>query len=140
MSKFILTPAVKAAIFSYVEAAIASAVILIINDAQAHVPLVPVDLFWALAGGLLGPLTKFINPLDKAFGIGAIKVPDAPVANNEVTAAIADAVAKEVTDKLEAAVTPTLDAVAPKVADAVAPVVDAVTPVIEAVTNPTQSN
>lgn len=136
MSKFILTPTIKAVVFSYVEAAVASAFILVINDLQSNIPLTPIDIFWALAGGLLGPLTKYINPLDKLFGFGAIKVPDAPVANSEMTAAIAEALAKEVTDKLETAISPILDTIVPKVVDAVSPVVDAVAPVVTAVETP----
>jgi hypothetical protein len=133
-TKFVIPAAVKAAIFSYIEAGITSAVLIALSGGAQH----PADLLWAFLAGALGPIVKWLNPLDASLGIGKINLPDAPT-GNPVQTAVAEAVAASVTGQVESAVSPALDTAVAAAAPVVAPVVDAVTPVVEAVVNAAES-
>lgn len=124
----------KSVIFSYIEAGVASAIVL----AYAGGAQQPIDFLWAFVAGFAGPLVKAINPLDKSFGL---KLPTVPSATKGTAAqvAVADAIAKAVVTQVEVALTPSLDKVAAAVEPVVAPVVEVVAPVIDAAVKATKT-
>ena len=119
----------KAALFSYLEAGIASAIVL----AYAGGAKQPIDFLWAFLAGFAGPLVKAINPIDEAFGFKAIFVPKAPTGTPEQTA-LANTIATAVTAQVESAASPALDSVASAIEPVVAPIADVVEPIVAEVT------
>jgi len=101
---------IKSAFFSYLEAGVASAVILFLNGGVNQ----PLDLLWAFLAGFIGPIVKALNPLDKALGINTNNLPK-PATGDVQTTAIAEDIAAKVTAEVETAVEPAIDAVAKKI-------------------------
>lgn len=62
------TAQIQAALGSYIRAAAASVAALYMSGVTD-----PKTLLNALIAGLVGPLSKAVNPKDKSFGIGASK-------------------------------------------------------------------
>jgi len=116
---------IKAALFAYIEAGIASAIVLAYTGGAKN----PTDFLWAFLVGFAGPLVKALNPLDEALGIRAIKLPDAPkgtAQQEKIAAVLADAA----TTALENATSPVVDQAIEAVSPAVGAVADAVAPVV----------
>lgn len=109
----------KAAFFSYLEAGIASVIILAYTAGPKH----PLDFLWAFLAGFAGPVVKALNPLDASFGIKPIVLPVEPSVTPEQKVA-ADTIAKAVTGAVE----PVLDPVINKVAQLAAPIVQDIIP------------
>jgi len=120
---------IKTALFAYIEAGIASAIVLAYTGGAKN----PTDFLWAFLVGFAGPLVKALNPLDEAFGLRPIKLPDAPhgtAQQEKIAATLADAATTALEDATAPVVDQAVNAVAPTVeavADVVAPIVDTVT-------------
>jgi hypothetical protein len=116
---------IKTALFSYLEAGIASAIVLAYAGGASQ----PIDFLWAFVAGFAGPLVKALNPLDAAFGIKPIVLPKAPNGTLEQTA-LANEIATAVTAQVGSAVSPALDSVINAVEPVVAPIAAVVEPVV----------
>lgn len=124
-----MNPALRTALFAYIEAGIASAIVLAYTGGATK----PVDFLWAFIAGFAGPLAKALNPFDDAFGLKHFAAPATPHGTAQQEA-IANEIAGAVTDQLASATAPALDKLAKVAEPVVAPVEQVVAPVIDAVT------
>jgi len=126
-----MNPKLKAALFSYLEAGIASVIVLAYTEGAKH----PIDFLWAFLAGFAGPIVKAVNPLDAAFGLKPLPVPETPHGTAQQEA-VADAVAKAVTGEVAAAADPVLNKVAQLAAPTVSAVEAIIDPVLQSVEKP----